>query len=165
MFKPLHLLLGGLFLVAFVSPAKAGTYVCHVSGEMSGVKLGFIFGGQVIRGNGEIHCNSHTENLTFPARLSIVGGGAGFDFTIVRNVKLLSASIAGVASPSQLAGRFSVSTTTGVNLIDQGRKVDSAIFLSKPDSVLSFEVGMFGEDAVGLGARVHGLAFVIEPGW
>jgi len=166
--KPFLALLSVItLLVIFASPAKAATWECQLAGEMSGVKLGFIFGGQVIRGDGEIRCATEKDgvsrNVKLPVRLSIVGGGVGFDFTIVRHMQIFTNGIGGVNDPRDLTGQFNVAASAGVTLIDQGRSVDSAISVKHKARGLGFEVGMTGEDAIGLGARVHGLIFVVEP--
>jgi hypothetical protein len=162
--KPMFALV--LFLFA-AAPAKADGWSCQLVGEMSGVKLGFIFGGQVIRGDGEVRCTSSqgSESLgvSVPVRLSLVGGGIGFDFTIVRHVGVISAAIGEVLNPRDMLGQFSVATSAGVTLINQGHNVDSSFTVQHKARDVGFEVGLIGEDAVGLGARLHGLVFVIEP--
>lgn len=145
-------------------PAFADSWRCQLGGDMSGVRLGFFFGGQVIRGQGEVSCvakNGRTARV--PVRLAVFGGGAGFDFTVVRQVRVVSESVGGLRAPSDLLGSFSVAASAGATLIDQGHAVDAAISLEgKGGRSLGFEVGLVGEDAIGLGARVHGLGFLVE---
>jgi len=152
-----------------VLEARADTWKCEMRGEMSGVKLGFLFGGQVIKGDGNIHCEveqtggAQVRTVAFPVRISIVGGGIGFDFTVVHQMEIFTAGIGGIRNPQDLLGQFSVSASAGITLIDQGRNVDAAISVKHRARGLGFEVGMIGEDAIGLGARVHGLVFLVEP--
>ena len=143
--------------------AFAETWRCEIGGDMAGVKLGFFFGGQVIRGEGEISCSTEGgRESRVPVRLAILGGGVGFDFTIVRQVRIVSEGVGGLRGPADLLGAFSVAASAGTTLIHQGHNVDAAISVKGKGRGLGFEVGMIGEDAVGLGARVHGLAFLVE---
>lgn len=147
----------------FTPSAFAETWRCELGGDMAGVKLGFFFGGQVIRGEGEISCRTEGGRAArVPVRLAILGGGVGFDFTVVRHVRVVSEGVGGVRAPSELLGSFSVAASAGTTLIDQGHNVDAAISVKSKGKGLGFEVGLLGEDAVGLGARVHGLAFLVE---
>ena len=157
-------------LAAFSAPQQSqaqvlDTWECQLDGNVSGVKLGFIFGGQFLRGDGEISCvelNNPDNQVFLPVTLTIAGGGLGFDFTIVRSVRVLSAGIGNVAGPASFTGSFKVAASAGVTLLDQGINADAALKLTANNGA-GLEVGLIGEDAVGLGARLHGLIFTVEP--
>lgn len=163
-----HLLLALVTLTGFAAAPQAhalDNWECQLEGEVSGLKLGFIFGGQFLQGEGLITCveTSFPENnVELPVKLTIAGGGLGFDFTIVRGVRVLTAGIGNVVGPESFLGSFKVGASAGATLINQGFSVDAALKLTANNGG-GFELGLVGEDAIGLGARLHGLVFAIEP--
>jgi hypothetical protein len=159
----LGIILGAL---TFSSSALAvDNWECRLDGNVSGVKLGFIFGGQFLQGYGQIDCieiNNPTNHVVEPVKLTVAGGGIGFDFTIVRSVRLISAGIGNVVGPESFLGSFKVGATAGATLINQGINADAAVKITKNNG-FGLELGLIGEDALGLGARLHGLVFIVEP--
>ncbi len=142
-------------------------YSCRVNADMKGLKLGFGPGAQYMSGYGEIHCvdmrHGVARQIRVPVKVRIVGAGVGFDFTIVRGVRMTSGGLGYVASPMDLTGSFSVGHSAGVTLIKRGINVNSAISVKKHGKGLSYELGFMGERAYGLGARLHGTVMTIRP--
>jgi hypothetical protein len=154
-----------LLTFANTSHAALDTWNCQLDGEISGAKLGFIFGGQYLAGDGLVRCvatNDADNTVVVPVKMKLLGGGWGFDFTIVNSVEVVSAGIGNLSGPEAFLGSFKVGATAGATLINQGINVDAAIRLSRRNSV-GIELGLIGEDAIGLGVRLHGLVFVIQP--
>lgn len=155
-------------LALFVSPPSAraaDTWECQLKGDIAGVRLGFIIGGQVLKGDGVITCKEAGGAgllVDQPVSLAVVGGGVGFDFTIVRSLRVISAGVGDLQGPELFTGSFNMGATAGATLINQGISVDSAVKLTRDDG-FGFEMGFTGEDAVGLGVRLHGLVFKITP--
>jgi hypothetical protein len=145
--------------------ASVDTWNCQLNGEISGIKLGFVFGGQYLGGEGVIYCVESTNpqnEVRIPVKMKLVGGGWGFDFTLVESVRVVSAGVGNLSGPESFFGSFNVGATAGLTLINQGINADAAIRLSKNRS-FGLELGLMGEDAIGLGVRLHGLVFVIKP--
>jgi len=141
-----------------------GAYACRMQGEVSGVKLGFIFGAQVLGGYGNIICNDQRGRRTvLPVRFDIVGGGFSFDLTYVDSAMIVTAGIGYVHSPMDLTGQFSVAASAGTTLITRGYNVQSAVSVKKHARGIGFELGFMGEEAYGLGARLHGLLMFVRP--
>lgn len=147
--------------------ADAAAYTCDLRGSISGIRLGFFIDGQVLGGDGMIHCVDATHHgrsdVNLPVRVRLVGGGVGFDFTIVRRVDLRTAGIGFVRRPSDLLGQYDVAASAGYDLIHHGISVQSAISVKHRGHGLAFEVGFQGERAIGLGARLNGLLMSVEP--
>jgi hypothetical protein len=158
----------GLFM-ATADSAKADAWTCEMNGRVSGIKIGFIFGGQIISGNGLISCTGEDNSgnaftpVKIPVKITILGGGVGFDFTIVRRLNVFSGAVGEVRNPRDLLGQFDVGASAGVTLIKRGYNVSSAISVKNEANGLGFELGMTGERAYGLGARLHGYVMNVEP--
>ncbi|MGZ3702357.1 MAG: hypothetical protein ACXWSD_11240 [Bdellovibrionota bacterium] len=148
------------------SDSAASAYTCQLKGAISGLKLGFILDGQVLGGDAVIHCEDATHSglhdVDMPVRVRVVGGGVGFDFTIVKRANLVTAGIGLVRRPADLLGEYSVAASAGVTLIERGYNIQSAISVKHRAHGIAFEVGFQGEKAIGLGARLNGLVMVVE---
>lgn len=142
-------------------------YSCRLDGQLKGVKLGWFVGGQYMSGKGAITCvdmrHGQPRKIHMPVKVRIIGGGLGFDFTIVRGLKFTSGGLGYVHSPMDLTGSFSVGASSGVTLIKRGYNVNSAISVKKHAKGLAFELGFSGEKAYGLGARLHGTVMTVRP--
>ena len=72
--------------------ADAAAYTCDLHGAIEGFKLGFILDGQLLGGDAVIHCKDATNrglrDVSLPVHVKIVGGGVGFDFTIVKRATI-----------------------------------------------------------------------------
>lgn len=166
--KKLFLALVASLTLASAPQAKADvvdTYACQLKGRMAGVRLGLGLGGQLLDGKGEIVCVSDNggETVVIPVKLAIVGGGFSFDFNIVRKLNLVTVGIGKVRNPYDLTGQFSVGASTGYTFIKHGLSVQSAISVKNRANGLAFEIGLMGEKAYGLGARLHGVVLVVKP--
>lgn len=154
--------------IAVAGPdAALASYTCSMRGSISGLKLGFIIDGQVLGGDAVIHCVDATRrglrDVDMPVRVQIIGGGVGFDFTIVHRAHIFSAGIGAVRRPADLLGQYSVAASAGVTLIRRGYNIQSAISVKNRAHGIGFEVGFQGERAFGLGARLNGLVMVVKP--
>jgi hypothetical protein len=163
----LYLLVLGLVLW-IPSQARADSYTCNLRGTMSGVAIGFIFDGEFITGHGVYTCivqdTGHApRTVQVPVRLALVGGGLGFDFTIIQSMNLIADGIGEVRNPRDLLGEFNVGASAGVTLINRGYNIDSAISVKHRGNGIGFEVGFIGERAIGLGARVNGFILSVKP--
>lgn len=142
-------------------------YSCRMDGQLKGLKLGWGIGGQYMSGKGAITCvdlrHGQPRKIHMPVKVRIIGGGLGFDFTIVRGLKFTSGGLGYVHSPMDLTGSFSVGASSGVTLIKRGYNVNSAISVKKHAKGLAFELGFSGEKAYGLGARLHGTVMTVRP--
>lgn len=159
------LFLLGLFFISTPSQAGVDTWQCRLEGNIKGAKLGFGLGGQYLGGKGVVRCvdgNDFQNVVVVPVKMKLIGGGWGFDFTIVKSVQVVSAGIGNLSGPEAFFGSFKVGATAGATLIDQGINADAAIRLSKNNS-FGLELGLIGEDALGLGVRLHGLVFLVQP--
>lgn len=162
-----------LCLLALASPAHARSpenaplhgYVCQLEGEMKGLRLGFGIGAQFLGGKGVISCIAPRTGRHYhlPVKFRLLGAGAGFDLNWVRNVRLVTAGFGVVASPYDLTGQYAVGAGTGITFVNRGVGVQSAISLKHKARGISLDVGLAGERAYGLGARLHGMVFWIKP--
>ncbi len=147
--------------------AAPASYSCDLRGSISGIKLGFFIDGQVLGGDAVIHCTDATHNglrdVYMPVRVRVIGGGVGFDFTIVKRTNLVTAGMGLVRRPADLLGQYDVAASAGVTLINRGFNIQSAISVKRRGNGVAFEIGFQGERAVGLGARLDGLLMVVEP--
>jgi hypothetical protein len=147
--------------------ADAAAYTCDLRGAISGVRLGFFIDGQILGGDATIHCTDavhhRLRDVNMPVRVRVIGGGVGFDFTIVQRVNLRTAGIGAIRNPRDLLGQYNVAASAGLDLINRGISVQSAISVKHRAHGLAFEVGFQGEKAIGLGARLNGLIFLVEP--
>jgi hypothetical protein len=167
--KYLLSLLAAASLTAYAAPAQAeltviDNWVCHLKGNISGIRLGFGIGGQYLDGHGVIACaqaNNPRVRVSKPVELTVVGGGVGFDFTVVKSVKLISAGIGRVGGPDSFLGQYKIAASTGANLIKWGIEANAAVKVTD-DYGFGFELGFQGERAYGLGARLHGLVLIID---
>jgi len=163
------ILMAALGITAFASTqAKADSYTCKLRGSMSGVALGFVFDGEFISGHGTYSCveqdgGSSPRTINTPVRLSLVGGGVGFDFTVIQSVNIIADGIGEVRNPRDLLGEFNVGASAGATLINRGYNIDSAISVKQRANGIGFEVGFIGERAVGLSARLNGFVMRVKP--
>lgn len=137
-------------------------YACQLSGDVQGVSVAIFFGGEVISGTGVLTCvNENTrQQLTTPVKLALLGGGVGFDFSLIRHIGIKSASVR-VSNPSQLIQTFGIGASAGATLIHNGIGFDVAATLTDPNG-LGFEVGFTGQDAIGLGAHLYAMTFQVQ---
>src|SRR5262245_29808965 len=91
-----------------------GGYDCEIRGTISGAKLGFFYGGQIIGGEGAVRCvplrpdGTPGAALERPVHLAIMGDSGGFDFTGIRQLEVRSVVIASMRHPDDLLGKFAV---------------------------------------------------------
>ena len=153
-------------VVASNPDTAASAYTCQLRGAISGIKLGFFIDGQILGGDGVIHCfdatHSGLRDVDMPVRVRVIGGGIGFDFTIVQRVNIVTAGIGAIRRPTDLLGQYSVAASAGITLINHGYNVQSAISVKHRVHGIAFEVGFQGEKAIGLGVRLNGLVMVVE---
>ncbi len=168
--KKLMLALVAAVTIVSAPQAKADvldTYVCKLEGQMRGLRLGFGLGGQLLKGRGEVVCVNENKGLNdrvvIPVKLALVGGGFSFDFNVVREINLVTIGIGKIRSPYDLTGQFSVGPSAGYTLIHNGLAVQSAISVKNRANGLGFEIGLQGERAYGLGARLEGVALLVKP--
>jgi hypothetical protein len=137
-------------------------YNCELAGSMHGMSVAVFFGGEVISGPGVLSCanDSTKQQVTIPVKLSLLGGGVGFDFSVIRNIAVHTANIR-VFNPASLVQTYALGATAGVTLVNAGVGFDVAASLTGRQG-LGFEVGFTGEDAVGLGAHLFAMTFKIE---
>lgn len=136
---------------------------CDIQGEMNGFRVGFGWGIQGMKGEGEVICTSYAtaETESYPVKLRMVGFGPTFEFSKIKNIHVLGIGI-GVSSPEALLQSFSVGPSAGVSLIDHGIYVDAAISLSARGR-LSFDLGLQGQEIRGIGVHAHVKTFNIKP--
>jgi len=137
---------------------------CTLDGNISGLSISVFFGGQILTGDGEVVCTNPNDGnsllVSMPVRLTLVGGGGGFDVTIVRSMRVYSSGISVVGGPKALLGNFNVAASAGLTLIEHGVDFNVAVKVSREG--LGFELGLFDKDTIGLGVRLHGMIFSIE---
>lgn len=145
------------------TPELAAT-TCKLEGELSGLGLGFIWGGQIISGDGEISCRTDegVEVSRVPVQMQFISGGFGFDFSIINSMVVESGSVRVSNGPNDLVGSFSVGATAGMTLIDTGIDFDVALKLTKEPG-LALELAVKSKDVDGLGARLHAMTFIVTP--
>lgn len=159
----------GLSLIAGIlcsTAAQAETtqrYHCTLDGHIHGVSIGIGLSGQELHGPGRLTCRDrqtgHRESRR--VELNLVGIGIGFDFTIVKSMRVHSSGIETAVGFPDFDRSFNVGAIAGVTVVDDGVSVDSAVQVS--DEQLGFELGFIGERAIGLGARLQGMVFTIKP--
>src|SRR5690606_37339936 len=130
-------------------------------------KPGWGVAGQYMSGKAMITCSSERQgkmrHVQTPVKVRIVGGGGGFDFTIVRSMKFTTGGLGYVHSAHDFYGSFTVGKSAGVTLIKRGYTVNSAISVKRKARGLAFELGFMSEKAYGLGYRLHGTVMTIKP--
>jgi hypothetical protein len=138
-------------------------YSCSLRGQISGASIGIVLGGEVISGPGVITCrNSRGVVRRMPITLKLIGGGAAFDFTIIKSIKVFSNGISTVNGPEDLVRSYAIGASAGATLGRAGVDFDAAAKVSSQGG-LSFELGFQGRDVIGLGAHLNAMAFSIEP--
>lgn len=162
-------LAAALSLVGFAAQANVETeavsaplYTCKLRGHISGGSIAIFIGGQVLQGPGTITCTQNITGETYrtPVEMKLVGGGVGFELSKIRRTEVYSAGI-GVNDPRFFYRSFAVGATAGASLVRVGLGFDAALRLS--DGGVGFDVGLKGQDIVGLGAHLYGMVFSIEP--
>ena len=149
----------------YVPQASAGsaTYNCSITGTMSGVNVAFVFGGEVIGGDGWLTCTQNARgrsgNAQIPIHLTLLGGGAGFNLTYVRAITVNAVGV-GVNDPSQLLEQYSIGPSVGASLVNRGVAFDAAVRVGDA-SGFGFDLGLQGRDVIGLGAYLYGMGFQI----
>jgi hypothetical protein len=140
-------------------------YVCRLEGELKGLRLGFGLSAQFLGGRGTISCIAPGSGRHYhlPVKYRLLGAGPGFDLTWIRSVKITSAGLGLVSSPYHLMGQFAVGAASGITFVKRGIQVQSAISVKKKARGIAFELGLLGERAVGLGARLHGTVLWVKP--
>lgn len=144
----------------FVSP---GAYSCRLSGSMKGLGIAIGIGGEVIKGRGVLACmNTSTGRaLNVPVKLSLIGAGAGLEFSRVRNLTIRTAGIR-VINPGVFFRSYGLGATVGATLLKAGVDFDAAFRVNGNAKGEGFEVGITGRDAIGLGAHLYGMTFKIK---
>ncbi len=142
-------------------------YSCRLDGEMNGVRLGLGFSAQVMGGRGMIRCidkrHGDVREVNVPVRITVLGAGPGADLSVVKHVRVTTGGLGLVHNPKDLTGHFSLAGSAGVTLIDRGYGVQSAVSVKRHGHGVSFEMGFMGEEAYGLGARLHGMVMFVNP--
>jgi hypothetical protein len=142
-------------------PVDGRTYSCRLDGNISGASIGVIIGGQFISGPGLITCRTGSEVRTLPVRMRLIGFGPAIDFTIIKAMHVQSAGFEVVGGPENLVRSYNVGATAGATLINAGIGFNVAIRVS--NSGLGFELALQSPEVVGLGARLYGMVFDIQP--
>jgi len=138
-----------------------GQYNCQLSGQMAGASVAVGLGGQVISGTGVVECvDSNKQTTSIPVKLGLIGGGVGFDVTIIRNLTIRSSTVQ-VANPDTLIRSFGLGATTGATLLATGVSFNVAAKVSDA-SGFGFDIGFAGQDALGLGAHLYAMSFKVE---
>lgn len=143
--------------------ASGALYTCRLRGHLSGGSVAFFFGGQMLEGPGTLRCTHNVNGTTFsrPVTLKLAGAGVGFELSHIRNAVVFTAGI-GVNTPDFFYQSFAVGASAGASLIRTGLEADLALRLSN-QAGFGFELGMKGQDILGLGAHLYGMVFSIEP--
>ena len=151
-----------LSALTFNLPAQAASiYNCQLSGTMQGASVAVFLGGQIISGPGYLSCtDSARRHYTIPVKLSLLGGGVGFDVSIIRAMTVRSSSIR-LANPEMVFRSFGLGATAGATLVNAGIAFNVAARVTD-NAGLDFEVGFSGQDAIGLGGHLYAMGFSIE---
>ena len=141
--------------------AKAFAYTCQLRGRIHGNSVAIIIGGEYLSGTGYLTCENNIsgKSMRVPIAMSLVGAGIGFDFTVIRSIRIFSAGF-GIDNPSRFAGEFGLGVTGGATLVRAGLGFDVA-FEVRNRAGLNVELGLQGENAVGLGAHLYGMTFKV----
>jgi hypothetical protein len=141
---------------------RAMVYTCQLRGRIHGESVAVIIGGENLKGTGYLTCENNVtgKRIRVPIAMSLVGGGIGFDFTIIRGIRIFSAGF-GIDDPSQFMGTFGLGITGGATLGRAGLGFDVA-FEIKNRAGLDVELGLQGENARGLGAHLYGMEFRVS---
>lgn len=146
------------FLTLMLSPLFAqAAQECYLDGTVSGIGLSIGWGGQIISGDGSLVCDGAQA---IPVELQFVSGGWGFDFSIIKKMKVTS-SVFLLERPEDVEGKYSIGATAGATLIREG--VDFNVALQAQKNNLGFELALTGKEAVGLGARLQAMVFIVKP--
>lgn len=142
-------------------------YSCQLVGDMAGIDIGAGVSGEVMGGRGTISCTDRsfgeTHNVDVPVRITIIGVGPGFDFAVVKHVRLITGGLGLVRSPMDLTGQFTLGASAGLEFFNHGYAVDSAVSVKRHATGLGFELGFMSEEAYGLGAHLHGMLMIVNP--
>ena len=163
--KFMTIAIGAITAILVLAPGTAmadGGYTCDLDGHIGGASLGFGLSAQVLSGKGVLRCrdNSTGEYSRRNVKLSLVGAGVGFDFTVVRSLRLHAAGIETARGLDDFDHSFSVGAIAGATVLSDGLSAQSALRVSNEG--LGFELGLMGQEAVGLGVRLQGMVFSIE---
>lgn len=143
--------------------AEDASYTCIIDGDISGASIAIGFGGQILAGDGWLQCTDNRGPrrgvVNVPVHMTMLGGGAGFEVSIVRAVHIRSAGV-GVNDPSELFREFSVGASAGATLLTTGIGFDAAVRVGDA-SGFGFDLALQGRDAIGLGAHLYGMGFSI----
>lgn len=137
---------------------------CYIDGSVKGMGLSFVFGGQIIAGEGVITCTDSNQQLVeqVPVRIQFMSAGLGFDFSVIREIQVHSAALRLSNGAADLVGSFSVGATAGATLLDQGIDFDTAIQIRREPG-LSLALALKGKSAVGLGVRLQAMTMLVTP--
>ena len=159
-------LLSILFVVAAATQANAvETWTCDMQGEVAGLGLAWGLGGQIIRGEGELECESSDgDEMSIPVKMRFYSFGFGFDVSFIESMQVVSAGIGPVEDPMSLMDTYEVGATAGATLLERGIDFDASLKVSSQDEEdFGFEVGLTGKDVYGLGVRLQGMLFRVKP--
>jgi hypothetical protein len=147
---------------ADVADASAHTYTCKLRGNMKGLNVAIGVGGELIRGNGTLACENDDNGkiMKIPVRLSLIGAGAGLEFSIIKSMTVRTAGVK-ISDPNKFFRTWGIGETTGASLVNAGLEFDLAFRVNGDAGGEGFEVGLAGRDVVGLGAHLYGMGFKI----
>lgn len=145
-----------------VSADASHSYTCSLSGRMKGLNVAIGLGGEVIKGRGTLTCRSAAGNVTrTPVRLSLAGGGAGLEFSVIKRIDIRSADIQ-TRDPHYVMRSYHIGATAGGTLVKKGIDFDTAFKVNGDAKGEGFEVGLQGKDALGLGVHLYGMVFKVS---
>lgn len=145
----------GLSTVA-QADVTAPAWVCALDAEnVSGANVGLFVSGGGLEGLAKVTCmNVLTGEVNVrEAAVVMTKIGLGLGFTVYKDLYIRSAQM-GVANPNKIYGSYKLGGIAGVNFITvEGGVVVSATADLNP--ALSFEMGIYGANATGLGANIQ----------
>ncbi len=158
----LGLLTGFLISLPAMAQTTSG-YDCSLDGTIHGASIGFVISGEVLSGVGTLSCRDlDTGRMKHKdVKMKLVGAGVGFDFTVIRALRLHAAGVQAARGFDDFKRSFDVGANAGVTVLSDGVNVDTALQVNK--NGFGFTLGLIGEDAIGLGVRLQGMVFTITP--
>ncbi len=136
---------------------------CRLDGTLRGLAISVGIGGQVLMGRGVITCGDESNLTTQNVRLRIFAGGLGVDVTYIHRLHIAARGIESNLGLTGVYGGYRIGHSVGMTLIHNGVRADSFVNLQREDGSMNFDVGLMGEDAYGLGVRLHGQVLHIHP--
>lgn len=154
----------GFSVLANAKAPRLDAETCELNGNVSGIGLSLIWGGQVISGSGTLECREADGTFidAVPVHLTFLSGGLGLDFSIIRSMNVRSGRVFVANGPSDFLGSFSVGATAGVDLLNRSLNFDAAVRVTREPGV-GIELALTGRDAIGFGARLHATTLIVTP--